>query len=148
MVVLFPLALLVGQLSVLRGRGHLMGLFYFEEHWRGGTVLHGPEFTDRVRTSLDSQHYDIANTIMWVSVSGNLSSKFQSPFLGVGLDRGLLKLRLIVLGLHTNPVWVIPELVLLQAHLCGKRCLTVGTAMTQLLGYGGLIQTQTRGEGI
>lgn len=79
---------------------------------------------------------------MWVSVGGNLSSK--SPFLGVGLDdRGLLKLRLLVLGLHANPVWVVPQLVLLQANLCGKHCLTVGTAMTQLLGYGGLVQTQT-----
>lgn len=100
MAVLFPLALLVGQLPVLRGRGHFVGLFHFEEHRRGGTVLHG-------------------------------------PFLGVGLDRGLLKLRLLVLGLHANPVWVVPQLVLLQANLCGKHCLTVGTAMTQLLGYGG-----------
>ena len=143
MVVLFPLTLLVGQLSVLRGRRHLVGLFHFEEHRRGGTVLHGPEFTDPARTVLGSQHYDITNTIMWVSVGGNLSSKFQSPFLGVGLDRGLLKLSLLVLGLHTNSVWVVPELVLLQTHLCGKCCLTVGTAMTQLLGYSGLIQTQT-----
>lgn len=72
--VLFPLALLVGQLPVLRGRGHLVGLFHFEEHRRGGTVLHGPEFTDRGRIVLGSQHYDVTNTIMWVSVGGNLSS--------------------------------------------------------------------------
>lgn len=77
---------------------------------------------------------------VWVGILG---SKSQSPFLGVGLDRGLLKLRLLVLGLHTNPVWVVPQLVLLQAHFCGKHCLAVGTAVTQLLGYGGLIQTET-----
>ncbi len=77
-----------------------------------------------------------------------MSSKSKSPFLGVELDRGLLKLGLLVLGLHTKSVWVVPQLVLLQAHFCGKHRLTVGTAMTQLLSYGGLIQTQTRGEGI
>lgn len=81
-------------------------------------------------------------------MGGNLSSKSQSPFLGGGLDRGLLKFRPLVLGLHTNPVWVVPQLVLLQAHLCGKHCLTVRTAVTQLLGYGGLIQTKTRREGM
>lgn len=48
--VLFPLTFLVGQLPVQSRRGHLMGLFHFEKHWRGGTVLHGPEFTDRGRT--------------------------------------------------------------------------------------------------
>lgn len=74
---------------------------------------------------------------------GNLSSKSQSPFLGVELDRRLLKLRLLVLGLHTNSVRVVPQFVLLQAHLCGKHCLAVGTAVTQLFGYGGLTQTQT-----
>lgn len=120
-----------------------MGLFHFEEHWRGGTVLHGPEFTDRGRTVLGSQHYDVTNTIVWVSVGGNLSSKSQSPFLGDGLDRSLLKFRLLLLGFGSNPVGVVPQLVLLQAHFCGEHCLTVGTAMTQLLGYGGLIQTQT-----
>lgn len=73
--VLFPLTLLVGQLPVLRRRWHLVGLFYFEEHRRGGTVLHGPEFTDQRMTILGSQHYDVTNTIMWVSVGGNLSSK-------------------------------------------------------------------------
>lgn len=57
--VLFLLAPLVGQLPVLRRRGHLVGLFHFEEHWRGGTVLHGPEFKDRGRTILGSQHYDV-----------------------------------------------------------------------------------------
>lgn len=68
---------------------------------------------------------------------------FESPFLGIEFDRGLLKLSLPVLGLHANPFWVVPQLVLLQAHLCGKHCLTVGAAVTQLLGYGGLIQTQS-----
>lgn len=68
-----------------------------------------------------------------------------SPFLGVGLDGGLLKLRLLVLGLHAGPVRVVPQLVLLQAHLGGKHRLTVGTAMTQLLGYGGLIRHEERG---
>lgn len=147
--VLFPLTPLVGQLPILRGRGHLVGLFHFEEHRRGRTVLHGPEITERGRTIFrGSQHYDVTNALMWLSVGGNLSSKSQSPFLGVELDGALLKLRLLVLGLHTDPIWVVPELVLLQAHLCGKHCLAVGAAVTQLFSYGGLKQTQTWGEGI
>lgn len=99
----------------------------------------------RQREDRGSQHYDVPNTVMWVSVGENLSSKSQSPFLGVGLAGSLLKLSGLLL--HTSPVWVVPQLVLLQAHLCGKHCLTVGTAMTQLLSYGGLIQTQTWREG-
>lgn len=77
-----------------------------------------------------------------------MSCKSQSPFLGVGLDVGLLELGLRVFGLHVRPLWVVPQLVLLQAHLRGKHRLAVGTAMTQLLGYGGLTQTETRGEAI
>lgn len=111
--VLFPLAPLMGQLPILRGRGRLMGLFHFEEHRRGWAVLHGPEFTDRGRTVQESQCYDFTNTIMRVSVGGNLSSKSQSPFLGVGLYRGLLKFGLLILGLHSDPVGVVPQLVLL-----------------------------------
>lgn len=41
-----------------------------------------------------------------------------------------------------------PLLVLLQAHLCGERRLAVGTAVTQLLSYGGLLGTETSGEGV
>lgn len=97
---------------------------------------------------LDSQSeggqvWAVSIMMLLTPLCGNLSSKSQSPFLGVELDGGLLKLRLLVLGLHANPVWVVPQLVLLQAHLCGKHCLTVGTAVTQLLSYGGLTQTQT-----
>lgn len=117
-----------------------MGLFYFEEQWRGGTVLHGPKSTQRRKTILGSQHY---KTMTWLSAGGNLSCKSQSPFLGVELDRGLLKLCLLVLGLHISPFWVVPQLVLLQAHLCGEHGLAVGAAVTQLLSYGGLMQTQT-----
>lgn len=143
--VLFPLTLLVGQFPVLRGHGHLVGLFYFEEQWRGGAVLHGPKSTQRRKTILGSQH---CKTMTWLRAGGNFSCKSQSPFLGVELDRGLLKLCLLVLGLHTNPFWVVPQLVLLQAPLCGEHCLAVGAAVTQLLSYGGLMQTQTWGEGI
>lgn len=101
-----------------------------------------------IHTSRGTQHYDVTNTIMCVGVGGNLCFKSQSPFLGVELDGVLLKLRLLVLGLHANSVRVVPQLVLLQAHLCGKRCLTVGTTVTQLLGYSGLIQREAWGEGI
>lgn len=141
--VLFPLTLLVGQLPVQSRCRCLVGFFHFEEHRRGGTVLHGPEFTDRKRTVLGSQHYEVTNTIMLLRVGGKVNSKSQSPFLGAGLDGCLLKFRLLVLRLHTNSVWVVPQLVLLQAHLCCKHCFTVGTAMTQLLCYSGLIQTET-----
>lgn len=41
-----------------------------------------------------------------------------------------------------------PLLVLLQAHLCGERRLAVGTAVTQLLSYGGLVGTETSVEGV
>lgn len=139
--VLFPFTFLVGQLPILRGHGHLVGLFYFEEHRRVGTVLHGPRFTKRGWTIFSSQHYDVTKTacgLLWV---GNCKS--QSPFLGVELDRGLLKLSLPVFGFHTNPVRVVPQLVLLQAYLCGEHCFTVGAAVTQLFSYGGLIQIQT-----
>lgn len=47
---MLPLVLLVGQLPVLRGRRHLVGLFHFEEHRRGRAVLHGPGITERGRT--------------------------------------------------------------------------------------------------
>lgn len=79
-----------------------------------------------------------------VSVGGNSSSESQSPFLGVELERGLLmKLGLVVLGLHADPVRVVPQLVLLQTHLGGKHGLAVGAAVTQLLGDSGLMTTQT-----
>lgn len=89
LAMLFPLILLVGQLPILRGHRHLMGLFHFEEHRRGGTVLHGPEFTERGRAFLGSQHEDVTKSIMWLTVWGG-SCKSQSPFLGVELDWGLL----------------------------------------------------------
>lgn len=41
---------------------------------------------------------------------------------------------------------MVPLLVLLQAHLCGEHRLTVGAAVTQLLSYGGLVETQTSRE--
>lgn len=134
---LFLLTLLAGQLPVQSGRGHVVGLFHFEKHRRRGTVLHGPERTGwpvsiRTVTLL---------TPLLGSVCVDLRSTSQSPFLGVGLDMSLLKLSLLLLGLRTSPVWVVPQLVLLQAHLCGKHGLAVGTAVTQLLSYGGL-QTQ------
>lgn len=50
--VLFPLIFLVGQLPILRGCGHFMGLFHFEEHWRGGTDLHGPFLSVGLHKSL------------------------------------------------------------------------------------------------
>lgn len=53
---------------------------------------------------------------------------------------GLLKFSLLISGLHIDPVCVIPKLVLLQAHLCGKYCLTVWAAVTQLLSYCGLMR--------
>lgn len=45
--VLSPLALVVGQFSILRGCRCLLSLFHFEEHRWGRTVLHGPKLTDR-----------------------------------------------------------------------------------------------------
>lgn len=44
--VLLPLAPLGRHLAVLRGRGDLVGLLHFEEHWGGGAVLHRPGYTD------------------------------------------------------------------------------------------------------
>lgn len=137
MAVLFPLTPLVGQLSILRGNGHLVGLFYLEEDWRGRTVLHGPEFTESTRTILISQPYDYNKS---VTVCG---FEPQSPFLCVELDWVLLKLGLLISGLHTDPVWVVPKLVLLQANLCCKHRLAVWTAVTQLLTYCGLMYTLT-----
>lgn len=61
--VLFPLILLVSHPSILRGHEHLMGLLHLEEHWRGGAVFHGPEITERGRTILGSQNYNV-----WVEI--------------------------------------------------------------------------------
>lgn len=47
------------------------------------------------------------------------------------------------LGLHGDPFWVVPQLVLLKTHLGGKHSLTVRASMTQLLCYGRLNATQT-----
>lgn len=137
MAVLFPLTPLVGQLSILRGNGHLVGLFYLEEDWRGRTVLHGPEFTESTGTIQISLQYDYDER---VSVCG---FEMQSPFLCVELDWVLLKLGLPISGLHTDPVWVVPKLVLLQANLCCKHRLAVRAAVTQLLTYCGLMYTLT-----
>lgn len=131
--VLFPLTPLVGQLSILRGNGHLMGLFYLEEHWRWGTVLHGPEFTGSMRTILISQQHKYNKC---VTVCG---FELQSPFLCVELDQVLLKFSLLISRLYTDPVWVVPQLVLLQANLCCKHCFAVRAAVTQLLTYCGLM---------
>lgn len=68
LAMLFPLILLVGQFPVLRGHRHLVGLFHFEEHRRRGTVLHGPEFTERGRAFLGSQHEDVTKSIKWLTV--------------------------------------------------------------------------------
>lgn len=62
---------------------------------------------------LGCQGHDFTNTIILVSAGEDVSSKSQSPFLGVGLNRSLLKFGLLILGLHSNPVGVVPQLVLL-----------------------------------
>lgn len=90
-----------------------MSLFHFEEHRRRGTILHGSEFTGRKRTVLAGQCKYVTHTITWLREGDNLSSKSRSPFLGVELDGGVVELRLLVLGLHTDPVWVVPQLMLL-----------------------------------
>ncbi len=46
-------------------------------------------------------------------------------------------------GLHGDPFWVVPQLVLLKTHLGGKHSLTVRASVTQLLCYGRLNATQT-----
>lgn len=60
------------------------------------------------------------------------------PFLGGGLDGHLVRYGLLFLGVHRDPVGMVPKLVLFQADLCCKDCLTVGTAMAKLFRYWGL----------
>lgn len=72
--VLFSLTPLVGQLSILRGSGHLVGLFHLEEHRRGRTVLHGSEFTESTRTILISPQYNYNKRVMviWSALTFSL----------------------------------------------------------------------------
>ena len=72
---------------------------------------------------------------------GGFSGKPGSPFLGVGLDGGLVELGVLVFGLQADPVGMVPQLMLLQAHLGGKHRLAVRTAMTQLLCQCSLVWT-------
>lgn len=133
MAVLFSLNPVVGQLSVLRRNGHLVRLFHLEEHRRGRTVLHGPKFTESMRTILISQQHNENKRYMLCGFDQH------SPFFCVEFDWVLLKLCFLISGLHTGPVWVVPQFMLLQTHLCCKHCLAVRAAVTQLLTYCGLM---------
>ncbi len=77
-----------------------------------------------------------------------------TPFLGISLHGAFLLFGFGLgigfgvrgdpgLGLHGDPFWVVPQLVLLKTHLGGKHSLTARASLTQLLCYGCLNATQT-----
>lgn len=85
---MLPLVPLVGQLPVLRGRRHLVGLFHFEEHRRGRVVLHGPGITERGRTFLfqrERQCEDVAQIHYYVARCGWVALNPSHLFLALNL---------------------------------------------------------------